>query len=109
MATKIGGVEGAQIASIGAGRAVQPAGGAATQGAQDTETGDVQITGTARTLAALEQALRDVPAVNDTRVAQIRSAIEQGTYTVQPDHVADQMMQIERFLGSLGDFSEPVE
>src|SRR5579863_7779937 len=106
MATKIGGVEGAQIASIGAGRAVQPSGGAGTQG---TEAADVQITGTARTLAALEQAVRDVPLVNDARVAQIRSAIEQGTYTVQPDHVADQMMQIERFLGSLGDSSEPAE
>ena|SRR5579871_442581 len=108
MATKIGGVEGAQVASTGAGRAVQRPGGTGIQ-APDTESSDVQITGTARTLAALEQAVRDVPAVNDARVDQLRTAIEQGTYAVQPDRIADQMMQLERFLGSLGDSSESAE
>ena len=42
----------------------------------------VQITGTARQLASLEQAVRDLPAVNNAKVAQISAAIEQGTYTV---------------------------
>ena len=110
MATKISGVDRAQVASIGPGRAIQRTSGVGAQPtAADAESTDVQITGTARTLAALEQALRDVPVVNEARVAQLRAEIEQGTYVAQPDHIAAQMMQLERFLGSLGDSSEPAE
>jgi len=64
----------------------------------------VQITGTARQLASLEQAVRDLPTVNDARVAQISNAIEQGTYTVDARHIANQLIQIEKALsrGSSG-------
>ena len=34
------------------------------------------------------------------KVAQLRSAIEQGTYQVRPQHIADQLMSLERSLGS---------
>jgi len=61
----------------------------------------VQITGTARQLAELEQKVRDLPAVNAERVSQLRAAIEQGTYTVRPQHIADQLMSLERDLGKL--------
>lgn len=63
--------------------------------------GDVHITDTATWLATLEPALREAPAVDAARVAAIRAAIEQGQYTVQPEHVAAQLMQIERALGQL--------
>ncbi len=33
----------------------------------------------------------------------MRSAIEQGTYQVRPQHIADQLMSLERSLGSLPD------
>jgi negative regulator of flagellin synthesis FlgM len=66
----------------------------------------VQITGTARQLANLEQTVRDLPAVNETRVAQVRSAIEQGTYVVRPQHIADQLLQVEHALKQL---PEPVD
>jgi negative regulator of flagellin synthesis FlgM len=63
----------------------------------------VQITGTARQLADLEQKVRDLPAVNAERVSQLRSAIEQGTYTVRPEHIANQLMSLERDLAKLPD------
>ncbi|MGH8319881.1 MAG: flagellar biosynthesis anti-sigma factor FlgM [Steroidobacteraceae bacterium] len=64
-------------------------------------TGDVHITDSASQLASLEQTLRSLPAVDGARVAQLQTAIEQGTYTVQPQHVADQLIQLEQSLAEL--------
>jgi len=44
-----------------------------------------------------------MPAVNETRVSTIRAAIEDGTYTVRPQHVADQLMSLEHDLSKLPD------
>ena len=108
MSSKIGGVDGSRpTAAIGAGRAVQRPQDAATGGAQSSgdsggnSSESVQITGAARQLANLEQAVRDLPAVNDSKVAQISSAIEQGTYSVNAKHIADQLVQMEKELGRL--------
>jgi len=106
VASKISGIDSAQIASVGAGRAVQRPQDAVSGGASaDTSPKDgsqnVQITGTARQLADLEQKVRDLPAVNAERVAQLRTSIEQGTYTVRPQHIADQLMSLERALSKL--------
>ena len=65
-------------------------------------TGEVHITDTASQLASLEQSLRDAPAVDSAKVAQLRSAIEQGTYKVDSERVATQLMQMERALAGLG-------
>jgi negative regulator of flagellin synthesis FlgM len=64
-------------------------------------TGDVHITDTASQLASLEQALREAPAVDSAKVARLQSAIEQGTYQVNPEHVATQLLQMERALAGL--------
>jgi negative regulator of flagellin synthesis FlgM len=104
VSTKISGTDVAQIASVGAGLAVQrpkDATGGTTQRPATKETDDVQITGTARQLSTLEQAIRDVPVVNEARVSQLRTAIEQGTYTVNPDHIADRFLQLEGALEHL--------
>jgi negative regulator of flagellin synthesis FlgM len=63
--------------------------------------GDLHITDSASQLATLEQAVRSLPAVDPVRVAQFRTAIEQGTYTVQPQRIADQLMQLEQALPHL--------
>lgn len=105
MSNKISGIDSAQIASVGAGRAVQRPQDATSNGtnANSSQGGsqDVQITGTARQLVDLEQKVRDLPAVNEQRVSQIRSAIEQGTYQVRPQHIADQLMSLEHALSGL--------
>ena len=105
MSSKISGIDSAQIASVGAGRPVQrsqdPVSGGASSDTSNDGSQNVQITGTARQLADLEQKVRDLPAVNAERVSQLQSAIEQGTYTVRPEHIADQLMSLERALSKL--------
>ena len=105
MASKIGGVDGSSPSTaIGAGRAVQRPQDAATGAAQNSDAGtgeNVEITGAARQLATLEQAVRDLPAVNDAKVAQISNAIQQGTYTVNSRHIANQLIQMEKALKDL--------
>ena len=107
MSSKISGIDSAQIASVGAGRPVQRSqdavSGGTSAGVSDNGSQDVQITGAARQLADLEQKVRDLPAVNEERVSQLRAAIEQGTYAVKPQHIADQLMSLEHALGSLPD------
>jgi negative regulator of flagellin synthesis FlgM len=80
---------------------------AAAGGAQSSSTSsgsdeNVQITGVARQLATLEQAVRDAPVVNTARVAQISSALAQGTYKVDSQHIADQLVQSDKELAHLG-------
>jgi negative regulator of flagellin synthesis FlgM len=107
VSSKIGGVDGSSSsAAIGAGRAVQAPQDAATGGTQTSSGsggngGSVQITNTARQLATLEQAVRDTPPVNDARVAQLSSAIEQGTYSVNSQHVADRLIQMDKELSRI--------
>jgi negative regulator of flagellin synthesis FlgM len=108
VSSKIGGVDSSsQTAAIGAGRAVQRPQDAATGSAQSSGTSSgsdesVQITGAARQMATLEQAVRDAPEVNTARVAQLSTAIEQGTYTINSQHIADQLVQSDKELAHLG-------
>lgn len=108
MASKISGVEGTPIASIGAGRAVARPADATSAESQppDSDSESVQITGTARTLARLEQTLGELPIVNETRVSAIRTAIEQGMYAIRPQHIADQLLSLERSLQSIPEQSD---
>lgn len=107
MSNKISGLNGGSAAPLGAGRAAGKTRDAASgsssapASSSSSDTGDLHITDSASQLASLEQAVRSLPAVDPARVAQFSSAIEQGTYTVQPQHVADQLMQLEQSLGQL--------
>jgi negative regulator of flagellin synthesis FlgM len=103
----------AGVTSGGTSTPVSPAKDAARGGssaAEATDSGEVHITDTATRLAALEQVLRDSPAVDSARVALLRNAIEQGQYTVNPDHVATQLLQVEHALSPLmGSSASPDE
>lgn len=108
MPNKISGLSSDPAASIGASRAAEKTrdpmtGGSSTAAGSSSDTRDVHITDSASQLASLEQAVRNLPAVDPVRVAQFQMAIEQGTYTVQPQHVADQLMQLEQSLKQLQD------
>ena len=59
----------------------------------------VQITDQARQLAALEQTVNSLPVVNEAKVAAIRSAIEDGSYQVVPERIADKLLRMDRELG----------
>jgi negative regulator of flagellin synthesis FlgM len=107
VASNISGIDPAQVLSVGAGRPVQrPQDAVSNSTSSETSKGgsqDVQITGTARQLSDLDQKVRSTPDVNEEKVAALRSAIEQGTYQVRPQHIADQLMSLERSLGALPD------
>jgi negative regulator of flagellin synthesis FlgM len=60
----------------------------------------VRITDQARQLAALEQAVHAAPIVNEARVAEVRSAIEDGRYEVHPERIADKLLRQDRDLGA---------
>lgn len=104
MSNKINGFNGSQPAQVGAGQMSQSVKGSASGSSADSSgsSDSIHITDTASQLAALEQATQDLPAVDGARVAAVSSAIEQGTYTVSPESVADGLTQMERSLGSLG-------
>ena len=59
----------------------------------------VQITGTARHLAALEQSIRELPAVDEARVAAVRGRLADGSYQVDPQRVADRLLRMNADLG----------
>jgi negative regulator of flagellin synthesis FlgM len=76
-------------------------GGSATSAPDASATGEVHITDTATHLAALEQGVRDLPAVDEARVAQLRAAIDQGTYQVASEQIAEKLTQFEQALNAL--------
>jgi negative regulator of flagellin synthesis FlgM len=67
----------------------------------EQQPSDVHITGTARQLVELEQMVKDMPAVDEAKVAAISAAIENGTYKVSADKIADNLVQIEQALAPL--------
>jgi negative regulator of flagellin synthesis FlgM len=99
VASKINGIEGGGGASAGTSRVSQRGSRGVPVSSQTSS--DVHITDTATQLAALEQTVSDLPAVNESRVAQMRTAIEQGTYQVAPQQVADRLTQLEQALSVL--------
>jgi flagellar biosynthesis anti-sigma factor FlgM len=103
VANKINDLSGS--ATPGSSPAVAPRTGGIPSGnatvAPSGEAADVHITDTATHLAAIEQALRDTPAVDPVRVAALRSAIEQGQYTLRPVHVAERFLHLEHALTAL--------
>ncbi len=105
MSSKISGVD-TRTGPVGSGRAVERVRDATT-GAPRTGSGpagaDVQITGTALHLADLEQAVKDMPAVDETKVAAISSALAEGRYKIVPEQIADRLVQMEQALAPLGE------
>lgn len=103
MSSKISGLN-TSPSSLGAGRAAdpirEPVSGAPASPAAAPGSSEVQITPSAAQLAALVQALRTQPAVDEARVSQLRTAIAEGRYTVQPHLVAERLIQLEQSLGS---------
>lgn len=101
MTTKISGYQNRPV-QVGTDKSVSRARDAST-GSTDTAatTGDrdaVQITGTAKQLAALEQAVKSLPVVNEARVAEVRQAIEEGRYHVAPERIAEKLLLMNQEL-----------
>lgn len=106
MSSKISGVDTRNTGPVGAGRAVERVRDSANDSTR-TESGepgaDVHITGTALQLADLEQVVKDMPAVDEAKVAAISSALAEGRYQIFPEQIADRLLQIEQALAPLGE------
>ena len=56
---------------------------------------NIDVSDTARTLAALESHIGTLPVVNESRVDAVRRAVDDGRYHVDPQRVADKMLRFE--------------
>ncbi|MDH5601126.1 MAG: flagellar biosynthesis anti-sigma factor FlgM [Gammaproteobacteria bacterium] len=64
-----------------------------------SEAGDrVTLTDTASRLKDIEQQLNKSSSVDNTRVAEVQSAITNGDYNVDADRIADKMLAFEDFM-----------
>lgn len=98
MSSKIEGVD-ARPSPVGAGRPVNRSHDSATGDARGGGAGSgVNITDSARRLAALEQAVRDMPAVDDARVAEVHRALADGSYEVHAERIASKLLDLEQLL-----------
>jgi len=56
---------------------------------------DVQLTGAARSLAAMEQSLAALPAVDEARVAAVKRRLDSGEYRIDAQRIADRLLHLE--------------
>ncbi len=108
MANRIGPLDQSMIGKIGnkieetgKNAAISPDRGVRNTGAAgpDARSDTVELTTSAKLLERLEKSLETLPAVDDTRVAEIRTAIRNGDYRVDARAIADAMMRFERSTG----------
>jgi negative regulator of flagellin synthesis FlgM len=97
MANKISGIDGRPV-QVGGGAPVSRTRSSTSEGAKSETTGaasNIDVSDTARTLAALESHIGTLPVVNESRVDAVRRAVDDGRYHVDPQRVADKMMRFE--------------
>ena len=73
--------------------------GATSSGTGAPQAGEtVNITRSALLLAKLEEIVRGAPVVDAEKVAEIKSAVNAGTYPIDDQSVADGMIRLDREL-----------
>jgi negative regulator of flagellin synthesis FlgM len=99
--TKITGYQNQPI-QLGVDKKVPRSEGAAPSTVPTAPAGNsaVSITDQAKQLAGLEQALQNLPAIDELRVDEIRSAIQDGRYQVNPERIADKLLRLEQELSA---------
>ena len=76
-------------------RSSAPVSAGTSHGPSATTPDRVNITGAARTLSALQDAVAASPEIDMKRVEQLRQSISLGTYVINPARIADRMLQLE--------------
>jgi negative regulator of flagellin synthesis FlgM len=96
MANKISGIDGRPV-QVGGGAPVSRARNSTDGGKAETtsSSSNIDVSDTARTLAALEDKISALPVVSDSRVETVRRALDEGRYHVDAQRVADKMMRFE--------------
>ncbi|HEX4376023.1 MAG TPA: flagellar biosynthesis anti-sigma factor FlgM [Steroidobacteraceae bacterium] len=68
--------------------------------ANSASTDNVHITESAKTLASLSQAVNASPDVDLNKVTAVQNALSAGTYRINPESIADRMVQLDQDLGA---------
>ncbi len=61
-------------------------------------TDQLSLTGEARQLQGLENQIASAPVVDGKKVEAVRTAVENGTFTVNPERIAEKLMRLEQAL-----------
>ena len=69
--------------------------GSSSESSNSASSDKVSLTSTAAKLKALEQELASQPDVDMRKVADVQAAIANGKYNVDPESIADKMMNFE--------------
>jgi flagellar biosynthesis anti-sigma factor FlgM len=101
VSSEINSVDGGGPTAVGSGRVAQRQQTTGTPAQSSDLAPSIHITDAASQLAALEQAASGLPAVDEIHVAAVSASIEQGTYAISPQTIADRLVQLERSLGPL--------
>jgi negative regulator of flagellin synthesis FlgM len=68
--------------------------------ASSPRSDSVHITDSAKALSSLSQAVNDTPDVDMNRVAAVQQALATGSYRINPERIANNMLALEQDLGS---------
>lgn len=104
MADRIKGLDGGSIGPDSSNpiekvRVSTPVNPATAESSSSVPQGDsVHVSDSARALASLSQAVSETPDVNLSRVAAVQQALTSGSYRIDPERIADSMLQLERDL-----------
>ena len=97
MANKISGIDGRPV-QVGGSAPATRVRNSTSEGAKSETAGavsNIDVSDTARTLAALEDKIAGLPVVNESRVDAVRRALDEGRYHVDAQRVADKMLRFE--------------
>src|SRR4029079_9104457 len=97
MASKISGIDGRPV-QVGGGAPVSRTRDTTAEGRKTETTGstsNIDVSDTARTMAALEDSISGLPVVSEARVEAVRRALDEGRYHVDAQRVADKMLRFE--------------
>jgi len=89
------GLEEASQVKVDRGKPGRDQQGTGSTAGQDT----VSLTDTAARMRSLENTVSTMPVVDSQRVAEIKQAIMEGTYEINPERIAEKMLDMERAWG----------
>jgi len=58
----------------------------------------LDLTDRARSLKAMEARIRSTPDVDNQRVAELKQALQDGTYEINPERIADKLLALDDLL-----------
>ncbi len=78
----------------------ESAGKAQTAEATSINSDSVRLTGTAAMIQEIQSRIANLPVVDSGRVEAIKEALNNGTYQINPDSVAEKLMNFEAELSA---------